>query len=291
MEDKETRAEKKGAKMEKEHLFSKENVNMGHQPEFDYYRTFITIFIIIFHVYSYFNVGYFGYLVYSIIQTLGAPGCQIQTGIGMKYSHHHEVSNYVSRGIVLFTMGQYINLLRNGLPSLVGWWITGEKLFISTVHKAKGLEFENVVVMRAVSGRYPHFAHTEEKEQEEDKRMFYVAISRAMKKLIVSTGDYTITPFLSSIINHFCIRFELFRYMQTVVFAEITAESLRIGRERSCVRETYDFSPTRRIVLVLGCGSLLGLRRVLLNDYAQPECLEMLTSKLNGQGVVVKRLV
>ena len=133
MEDKETRAEKKEAKMEKEHLFSKENVNMGHQPEFDYYRTFITIFIIIVHVYSYFNVGYFGYLVYSIIQTLGAPGCQIQTGIGMKYSHHHEVSNYVSRGIVLFTMGQYINLLRNGLPSLVGWWITGEKLFISRV--------------------------------------------------------------------------------------------------------------------------------------------------------------
>ena len=166
-----------------------------------------------------------------------------------------------------------------------------EKLFISTVHKAKGLEFENVVVMRAVSGRYPHFAHTEEKDQEEDKRLFYVAISRAMKKLIVSTGDYTITPFLSSIINRFCIRFEMYRYMQTVVFAEITADSLRIRRERTGMRETYDFSPTSRIVFVLGCGSMLGLRRILLNDYAQPECLEMLTSKLNGQGVVVKRLV
>ena len=112
-----------------------------------------------------------------------------------------------------------------------------------------------------------------------------------MKKLIVSTGDYTITPFLSSIINRFCIRFEMLRYMQTVVFAEITAESLRIRRERAGIRETYDFSPTSRIVLLLGCGNMLGLRGILLSDYARPECLEMLTSKLNGQGVVVKRLV
>ena len=119
-----------------------------------------------------------------------------------------------------------------------------------------------------------------------------MAISRAMKKLIVSTtGDNTITPFLSSIINRFCIRFEMYRYMQTVVFAEITTESLRIRRERAGIRETYDFSSTSRILLVLGCGSLLDLRMVLLNYYAQPECVEMLISKLNGQGVVVKRFV
>lgn len=166
-----------------------------------------------------------------------------------------------------------------------------EKLFISTVHKAKGLEFENVVVMRAVSGRYPHFAHTEEKDQEEDKRLFYVAISRAMKKLIVSTCDYSITPFLSSIINRFCIRFELFRFIQTVLFAEITTESLRIRREKAGIRDIYDFSPTNRIISLFGCGDLLGLRRTLLSNYAQPEGLEMLTSRLNGNGIQIIRRI
>ncbi len=133
MEGKETKSEKKEEIIEKGRIFSEENVNVGHQPEIDYFKTFITILIIVVHVYSYFNIGYFGYFVYTLIQILGAPGCQIQTGIGMKYTRHHEISNYVSRGIVLLTMGQYINLIRNGIPSLIAWWITGDKLFISRV--------------------------------------------------------------------------------------------------------------------------------------------------------------
>ena len=161
-----------------------------------------------------------------------------------------------------------------------------EKLFISTVHKAKGLEFENVVVMRATPGRYPHFAHTEKKSIDEDKRLFYVAISRAMKKLIVSTDD-TITPFLSSIINRFCVRFEMYRYMQTVVFAEITAESLHIRRERAGTRETYDFSPTSRIIYLFKCGDILGLRQFLLRYYAKAECIEILSAQFNGTDVQV----
>ena len=165
-----------------------------------------------------------------------------------------------------------------------------EKLFVSTVHKAKGLEFENVVVMRAVSGRYPHFSHREPEQQEEDKRLFYVAISRAMKKLIVSTGESLITPYLSSIINRFCVRFELYRYMQTVLFVEITSESLRIRRERASSKETYDFSPTDRILYVLGKTDLLSLMSFLLNECAKADGLEVLTSKLIGRGIAIRKI-
>ncbi len=165
-----------------------------------------------------------------------------------------------------------------------------EKLFISTVHKAKGLEFENVVVMRAVSDRYPHFSHTEPKQQEEDKRLFYVAISRAMKKLIVSTCENAITPYLSSIINRFCVRFELYRYMQTVLFVEITSDSLRIRRDSAGSRETYDFSPTDRILYVLGRTDLLSLESFLLNECATANGLEILISKLNGRGIAIRRI-
>lgn len=65
-----------------------------------------------------------------------------------------------------------------------------ENLYISTVHKAKGLEFDNVVVFGAVDGTYPHFASTKPHEKEEDARVLYVALSRAKKRLIVSSYDY-----------------------------------------------------------------------------------------------------
>lgn len=102
-----------------------------------------------------------------------------------------------------------------------------EKLFVSTVHKAKGLEFENVVVMRAVKGRYPYFAHNTFTQQEEDKRLFYVAISRAMKRLIVS-GYEKFTPFIEPIIQHFTLRFELSNHMNNRVIAEIGSDTLKI---------------------------------------------------------------
>lgn len=61
-----------------------------------------------------------------------------------------------------------------------------ERVFVSTVHKAKGLEFDNVIVFDAVEGKYPSiYADSWEKAQEE-ARKFYVAISRARRRLIVS---------------------------------------------------------------------------------------------------------
>lgn len=165
-----------------------------------------------------------------------------------------------------------------------------EKLFVSTVHKAKGLEFENVVVMRAVSGRYPHFSHSEPEQQDEDRRLFYVAISRAMKRLIVSAGEESITPYLSSVINRFCVRFELYRYMQTVLFVEITSDTLRIRRDSAGTRETYEFSPTDRILVVLESSNLLAIRSFLLYNCARADGPEILISKLNGSGIAIRRI-
>ena len=127
-----------------------------------------------------------------------------------------------------------------------------EKLFVSTVHKAKGLEFENVVVMRAITGRYPHFAHETYYQQEEDKRLFYVAISRAMKRLIVSGYSCSVqkgdeiewiyfTPFINPILHHFTVRFELSNYMDNRVIAEIGVSTLKIVSSKIGSRQ-YDIS-------------------------------------------------
>ena len=70
-----------------------------------------------------------------------------------------------------------------------------ERVFVSTVHKAKGLEFDNVIVFDAVEGKYPSaFADTTEKGNEE-ARKFYVAISRARRRLIVTYCHHGITPY------------------------------------------------------------------------------------------------
>lgn len=67
-----------------------------------------------------------------------------------------------------------------------------ENIFVSTVHKAKGLEFENVIVCSVVDDVYPFFKNKEiidpyEKEERirEDARKLYVAISRAKKRLFL----------------------------------------------------------------------------------------------------------
>ena len=133
MADKESKFEKKEENIDNNFIFSKKNVNTSHQSEFDYFKTIIAILIVIVHVYSYYNIGYFGCIVYPLIQVLGAPGCMIQMGIGMKYSRHHEIKYFITRGIILLSMGQYINLIRNGLPSLITWWITKDKVFLSRV--------------------------------------------------------------------------------------------------------------------------------------------------------------
>lgn len=93
-----------------------------------------------------------------------------------------------------------------------------ERLFVSTVHKAKGLEFENVVVFDVVDGTYPFFKSKSWKEKMEDARKLYVALSRARKRLCLTlcrrvkgisvTGrPYDLpkspSPFLESIRRHF----------------------------------------------------------------------------------------
>lgn len=62
--------------------------------------------------------------------------------------------------------------------------IIDENIFVSTVHKAKGLEFENVIVCDCVDGVYPFFANQHSAEaQKEDARKLYVALSRAKHSL------------------------------------------------------------------------------------------------------------
>lgn len=90
-----------------------------------------------------------------------------------------------------------------------------DRIFVSTAHKAKGLEFDNVIIFDAVDGRYPNYYHENDpKAVAEDARKFYVAMTRARHRLYVAQStsrlDYhnrpqprQLTRFMKSILHFF----------------------------------------------------------------------------------------
>lgn len=59
-------------------------------------------------------------------------------------------------------------------------------LILSTIHSAKGLEWDNVFVIHATDGNIPSDMATKDESQiEEERRLFYVALSRAKEHLYV----------------------------------------------------------------------------------------------------------
>ena len=77
---------------------------------------------------------------------------------------------------------------------------------VITVHQAKGLEFDYVFLAGMEDGSFPSFQAARSGQTEEEKRLFYVAVTRAKKELFLSWsqfGDFNReqrpSPFLSAI--------------------------------------------------------------------------------------------
>jgi DNA helicase-2/ATP-dependent DNA helicase PcrA len=99
--------------------------------------------------------------------------------------------------------------------------LISDRVMVMTVHKSKGLEFDNVVILGAIDGTYPDYRATStlrsvystdvqkmraRQEIEEDARKLYVGLTRARRRLCVSYSaidsrgyDSHLTPFLDPI--------------------------------------------------------------------------------------------
>ena len=77
----------------------------------------------------------------------------------------------------------------------------GEKtqVFLLTMHNAKGLEFPTVIVSGINSAYMPFFLRKERDEIEEERRLFYVASTRASQLLVVSTASDRPSFFLQQV--------------------------------------------------------------------------------------------
>lgn len=63
---------------------------------------------------------------------------------------------------------------------------TADKVSLMTVHASKGLEFETVFITGLEHGLFPSERHDAEADPEEERRLFYVALTRAKKKVYLS---------------------------------------------------------------------------------------------------------
>lgn len=77
-----------------------------------------------------------------------------------------------------------------------------EALTISTIHSAKGLEWDSVFIIGAVDGRFPSaYSFNSEEEMDEELRLMYVAVTRAKNNLYITYPvdmyDYSMNMVLS----------------------------------------------------------------------------------------------
>ena len=62
---------------------------------------------------------------------------------------------------------------------------------VLTIHQAKGLEFDIVFVAGCTDGDLPRRRALLEGRHEEERRLFYVALTRARKQLVLSRAAYS----------------------------------------------------------------------------------------------------
>lgn len=105
------------------------------------------------------------------------------------------------------TLAQWVPFYKNCKE--VDLYYGKEKLLISTIHKAKGLEFDNVIVPGVSNTNYPNrFERKDEKAKAESARLLYVAITRAKQRLVLTYcgSNNNLSPFCTPFLESFHIK-------------------------------------------------------------------------------------
>lgn len=112
---------------------------------------------------------------------------------------------YFLKQIALYTksMDEFklrLNVLRSKIYSQ-----NDSNVVLSTIHGAKGLEFDTVFLIDIVDEEIPGSNNASDAELEEERRIFYVGMTRARENLYIfafkerNSTDYDISPFINEI--------------------------------------------------------------------------------------------
>lgn len=69
-----------------------------------------------------------------------------------------------------------------------------QRLILSTIHSSKGLEWDTVFVIGLAEGRFPHQNAVPGEQYEEERRLLYVAATRAKRQLVLTYPREMTTP-------------------------------------------------------------------------------------------------
>lgn len=94
----------------------------------------------------------------------------------------------------LARMDELQNIVKNGSRN------DNANVILSTVHSSKGLEYDTVVIADVVDGVFPTPHHAQD-EIEEERRLFYVAVTRAKKHLSLITFQDESSEFSEKILS------------------------------------------------------------------------------------------
>ncbi|MFY9284821.1 MAG: ATP-dependent helicase [Miniphocaeibacter sp.] len=102
--------------------------------------------------------------------------------------------NYIQEIILHFakdykTINELLKAFENIETILKNKNFNTSNIFISTIHQSKGLEYDNVLLIDLVDGEFPIYSDRAS-SLEEERRLFYVGITRAKKQLYLVFPKY-----------------------------------------------------------------------------------------------------
>lgn len=106
--------------------------------------------------------------------------------ISLAYEYGNNIEKYISD----FTLDPPSNSMQQNITPLIGE-TNEEVLTLSTVHSAKGLEWDYVFILNMLDGLFPNLKSLEDVETlDEERRLFYVACTRAKYGLYITMPSF-----------------------------------------------------------------------------------------------------
>ncbi|MCU0276979.1 MAG: ATP-dependent helicase, partial [Acidobacteria bacterium] len=128
---------------------------------------------------------------------------------------------------------------RMTLETREGRGVEKTQVFLLTMHNAKGLEFPTVVVSGVNSAYMPFFLRKERDEIEEERRLFYVASTRASQLLVISTASDRPSFFLQQVASASYLPVYSFREIVDGIFPVAPAPAAAKGDGRFIVHPIF----------------------------------------------------
>ncbi len=130
----------------------------------------------------------------GIIELLSLQRSRLKNGEIEQNRYSEAKERILQKAMLLYELSKNYHEIDRFLNAMIlgaGELSQGDGVNLLTVHASKGLEFSDVYVIDLMDGRFPNTKlMSRGGELEEERRLFYVAVTRAKEKLYLSFANY-----------------------------------------------------------------------------------------------------